>query len=87
MRNAGYARFSALVGVDDSARDRRQPVTFMVYGDGKLLAKSKPMRAGERPVELAADVKGVALVELVARTPAPSRFPDPVAWAEAALIR
>ena len=87
VRNARYARFSAFVGVDDSARNRRHPVTFIVYGDGKLLAKSKPMRAGERAVELAADVKGVALVELVARTPAPSRFPDPVAWAEAALIR
>ena len=47
VRNARYARFSAFVGVDDSARNRRQPVTFIVYGDGKLLAKSKPMRAGE----------------------------------------
>ena len=86
-RNAGYARFSALVGVDDSARDRSQPVTFLVYGDGKLLARSPAMRFGEAPAKLAADVRGVKLVELVARTPRPSRFPDPVAWGEAALTR
>jgi hypothetical protein len=45
------------------------------------------MRFGEAPVELSAAVGGVKLVELVARTSSPSRFPDPVAWAEAALTR
>ncbi len=87
VRNAGYNRFSALVGLDDSARDRSQPVTFLVYGDGKLLAKSRPVRFGEAPVPLAADVRGAKIIELVARTPQPRRFPDPVAWGEAALIR
>ena len=87
VRNAGYARFSAQVGIDDSARDRGQPVTFLVYGDGKLLAKSRPVRFGEAPVSLATDVRGVKLIELVARTPQPRRFPDPVAWGEAALTR
>ena len=47
MRNSGFARFSALVGVDDSARDRSQPVRFAVYGDGKLLGQSAPMRFGD----------------------------------------
>jgi hypothetical protein len=87
VRNAGYDRFSALVGVDDSARDRRQPVTFLVYGDGKLLAKSRPVRFGDAPVRLAADVRSAKLIELVARTPKSRRFPDPVAWGEAALRR
>jgi alpha-galactosidase len=87
VRNANYNRFSALVGIDDSARDRAQPVTFLVYGDGKLLARSRPMRFGEAPVRLAADVRGAKLIELVARTPEPRRFPDPVAWGEAALTR
>jgi len=73
--------------VDDSARDRAQPVTFLVYGDGKLLAKSRPMRFGEAPVPVTADVHGAKLIELVARTPQPRRFPDPVAWGEAALTR
>ncbi|HEX5184261.1 MAG TPA: NPCBM/NEW2 domain-containing protein [Allosphingosinicella sp.] len=87
VRNAGYARFGAMVGVDDSARDRSQPVTFLVYGDGKLLARSRPMRFGEAPVAIAADVRGIALIELVARTPVRMRFPDPVTWGEAALTR
>lgn len=85
VRNAGFDRFSALVGVDDSARDRGQPVTFLVFGDGKLLAKSRPVRFGEVPTALSADVHGVKLIELVAKTPRPRRFPDPVAWADAAL--
>ncbi len=85
VRNASYDRFTALVGMDDSARDRSQPVTFLVYGDGKLLAKSAPMRFGEVPSRLTADVRGVKLIELVARTSGQERFPDPVAWGDAAL--
>jgi hypothetical protein len=87
VRNAGYRRFSALVGVDDSARDRTQPVTFEVYADGRLVARSRPMRFGDTPAALDADVAGAKLVELVARTPEALRFPDPVTWAEAALRR
>jgi len=87
VRNRGYTRFSALVGIDDSARDRSQPVTFLVYADGKPVAKSRPMRFGEAPQRLAADVQGAKLVELVARTPQARRFPDPVAWGDAMLTR
>jgi len=87
VRNKGYARFTTLVGVDDSARDRGQPVTFEIYGDGKLLSRSRPMRFGEAAAPLEANVAGKALIELVARTPGKPRFPDPVAWAEAALRR
>ncbi|MGY2734498.1 NPCBM/NEW2 domain-containing protein [Sphingomonas sp. UYP23] len=87
VRNAGFATFSALVGFDDSARDRSQPVRFMVYGDGKLLGQSAPMRFGEAPASLKVDVRGAKIIELVARTPQPMRFPDPVSWSEAALLR
>lgn len=87
VRNAGYKEFSAMVGVDDGARDRSQPVTFLVYGDGKLLAQSPPKRFGEAPARLAAKVEGVKLIELVARTPEARRFPDAVAWGDAALTR
>lgn len=87
VRNHGFARFSALVGVDDSARDRSQPVRFQVYGDGKLLGQSAPMRFGDAVAPLAADVRGVKIIELVARTDTPMRFSDPVTWAEAALLR
>jgi len=87
VRNNGFKRFSATVGVDDTARDRSQPVTFFVYGDGRLLAESGPKRFGEAPSPIEADVSGVKLVELVARTAEPMRFPDPVTWGEAALTR
>lgn len=87
VRNAGYARFTADVGVDDTVRDRGQPVTFAVYGDGKLLATSRPMRFGERAAPISANVQGVKIIELVARTPRQVRFPDAVVWGDAALRR
>ena len=87
MRNDGFGRFVTQVGVDDSARNRRSPVTFAVYGDGKLLARSRPMRAGEAAQRLDVSVAGIKLIELVARTAAGERFPDPVTWGEAALLR
>ena len=87
VRNAGFRRFTASVGVDDSAQDRSGPVTFLVYGDGKLLAKSRPLRFGQPPQNLGVEVSGVKLLELVARTPGASRHPDPVTWGDAALHR
>lgn len=85
--NAEFRRFTAMVGVDDSARDRSQPVTFEIYGDGRLLAKSSPMRWGEPAAAISADTTGIQIVELVAKTPASVRFPDVVAWGNAALHR
>ena len=62
-----FAKFHALVGVDNATRDRLAPVQFFVYGDGKLLAKTTPMKFGEAPVSIEANVQGVAVVELVSR--------------------
>ena len=86
VRNAGYRRLSAQVGVDDSARDSAHGVTFMVYGDGKLLAKSKPLRRGQRAQALNADVAGVKMIELVARSAAKDNEQLPVSWGDAALL-
>lgn len=85
VRNAGQARFTARVGVDDAAWGNSGAVTFQVYGDGRLLAQSAPLRAGAALVPLAADVRGVRLIELVARPARASDAPDPVIWGEAAL--
>lgn len=87
VRNGGFRRFVAQVGVDDSARARQQPVTFLVYGDGQLLMRSKPMRAGDAAQPLDVSIDGVRIVELVARTRKAEIFPDPVTWGEAALLR
>lgn len=87
VRNKGFSRFRAQVGVDDSARDRRHATTFLVYGDGKLIARSRPLRFGQAPQVLSASVAGVKVIELVARGDAATRFPDPVTWGDAALLR
>ena len=87
VRNAGFHRFTAQVGLDDSARDRRAPVEFSVYGDGHLLARTGPVAYGTTPVALSADVSGVTIIELVARGAYDARYPDPVTWGNAALDR
>jgi hypothetical protein len=87
VRNRGFGKFSAVVGVDDSAHGKSRPVTFLVYGDGKLIAQSKPMRFGQAPVALDASVTGVKLIELVARTGVRGGPAVPVAWGDAARTR
>jgi len=87
VRNAGFDRFDAMVGVDDSARDRGHAVTFLVYGDGKLLARSQPMRFGQAPVAFTARVAGVKLIEIVARSTGIRGPGFPVVWGNAALTK
>lgn len=85
VRNAGQRRFSALVGVDDSAAVRNGKVVFEVYGDGRLLTRSGPLRFGQAAQPIQADVRGVKLIELVARSMPTIGATLPVVWAEAAL--
>jgi hypothetical protein len=62
-------------------------VTFSVYGDGKLLATSKPTRFGQTAQALSADIVGVKIVELVARgKSARNKAPTVVTWGDAALL-
>ena len=65
--DAGYARLTASVGVDDSTENTAGLVRFYVYGDGKLLAESVPARFGSKAQTLTADVRGVKVIELVVR--------------------
>ena len=87
VRNKGFARITAHVGVDDSALDADRPVTFAVYGDGRLLATSAPLQRGAAAEKIEADVSGVKLVELVARSQGAVNESLPVAWGEAAFHR
>ncbi|MBO9544979.1 NPCBM/NEW2 domain-containing protein [Caulobacter sp.] len=86
VRNGGAGRFTTLVGVDDSASDKTSDVTFAVYGDGKLLATSKPAKWGMAPQSISVPVAGVKLIELVARSPRGDNQRLPVTWGEAALL-
>lgn len=85
VRNPGYAKFATQVGIDDSATDKGQRVRFYVYGDGKLLASSRPLRWGEPALPLEARVAGVRIVELVARASGKDSDALPVTWGGASL--
>ncbi len=82
-----YGLFKAAVGVDDATRNTRDTVVFEVYGDGRLLAKSKPLRWGQPAASLQAKVDGVKVVELIARQQGSSGGAGNlvVTWGEAAL--
>jgi alpha-galactosidase len=85
VRNDGYRRFATKVGIDDSATDKTHAVTFTIYGDGKRLAESRPLKWGMPAEPIEVDVSGVKLVELVARSATTGNEALPVTWGEAAL--
>ena len=78
-----FQRFAAQVGVDDSTRGRRAAVRFEVYGDGRLLAASRPMRFGMAAEPISAPVAGVKVVELIARQIGTDAGNVVATWAEA----
>jgi hypothetical protein len=86
VRNDGFKRFAAKVGVDDSATDKTTAVTFTVYGAGKRISESKPMKWGMPAEPIEADVSGVKLVELVARSAETQNEALSVTWGDAALM-
>ncbi len=85
VRNRGQARFNAMVGIDDSATARGRRVVFEVYGDGKLLTRSRAVALNEAPVAVEADVRGCKLIELIARADSAPDAALPVVWADARL--
>lgn len=87
VRNKGFARFTASVGVVDSALDGDQPVRFFLFGDGKALASTPPLRRGMPAQSMEANVKGIAILELVARADGVKDNAVPVTWGDAALRR
>ncbi len=77
-------RFVARVGVDDSTRGKTAAVSFEVWGDGRRLAGTAPMKFNQPARELSADLRGVKLIELIARQHgADTAGPVVVTWGEA----
>lgn len=72
-----FRRFRATVGPNGSAV---RPVSYRVYGDGKLLGETRTARGGK----LDLGVSGVRVLELVAEAPGAAFA---VAWADARLVR
>ncbi len=85
--DGGFSQFAAKVGVDDSSRGKTAAVRFELYGDGRLLASSKPKRFGEAAQDLSVSITGVKVLELVARQLADSDGNMVVSWAEARLTK
>lgn len=85
VRNQGYRRFTATVGVDDSARDKVSAVTFQLFADGKLVGASPALRHGQAGYTFDLNVTGAKIVELVARTATGDTDALPVTWGDAAL--
>ncbi|GGB27252.1 hypothetical protein GCM10011380_16100 [Sphingomonas metalli] len=86
VRNHGHARFAAEVGVDDATMAKAARVTFAVYADGREVARSRAVRAGEAAVRIAADVRGAKLVELVARGEGAAADSIVASWGGARLL-
>jgi alpha-galactosidase len=87
VRNQGYRRFTATVGVDDSARDKARAVTFQLFADGKLIATSPALLHGQPGYRFDLNVTGAKILELVARTDRGNTDGLPVTWGDAALRR
>jgi hypothetical protein len=87
VRNEGFERFAAEVGIDDSASATAQRVRFELYGDGELIAQTGWLRFGQKVQPMRADIAGRAILELVVRTEEPTDRPAPVTWGDAALLR
>lgn len=80
----GSQRFTARVGVDDSTRGQAAAVSFEVWGDGRRLAATPPMKFNQPARELGADLRGVTLIELIARQHgAEPAGPVVVTWGDA----
>ena len=81
--DAQYHRFAARVGIDDSTRGRHASVRFALYGDGRLLAISRPMRFGEPAREISASVAGARVIELIVRQNGGDDGPVVATWGNA----
>jgi alpha-galactosidase len=84
VKNKGFKHFEAEVGLDDSTQDLKDGVVFQVYGDGKLISEVSA-KYGDAPKTLGADIAGMDIVELVARSGRrQSDLPLIVTWGNAA---
>ena len=79
-------KFTAAVGVDDSAPDAGASACFSIVGDGRMLWTSGPIKRGEpaRPVDLS--LKGVRSVLLKVDHIGESHAFDHVDWADSQFV-
>ena len=59
-----YAKFAAMVGVDNNDGSRSGSIEFFVYGDGHELWHSGPVAYGSAAVPVSVDIKGITSLVL-----------------------
>ncbi len=82
---AACTRFVADVGVDDGTETGEGSVTFVVVGDGRTLASTPVIRAGEAATHLELDVSGVKRLTLATTDGGNGKNSDHADWGTASL--
>ncbi len=78
-------RFEATVGVDDEVGPGKGHVEFQVWGDGKLLWKSRVLSSGDVPQPVSVPLAGVRRLVLRVTTAGVAYDFDHAVWADARL--
>lgn len=78
-------RFVADVGVDDGTTTGEGSVTFVVVGDGRTLASTPVIRAGEQATRLDLDVSGVKRLTLATTDGGNGKNSDHADWGTASV--
>ncbi len=72
---------TGMVGVDDEVMQTyRGPAEGVVYGDGKLLWRSGPLKVGAVPEKFTLDVRGVSQLELLIETSGDDAYTTHIDW-------
>jgi len=80
--NGGTSRFTAQVGVDDSAQNKGS-VCFRIYGDDKLLFNSGTMKGGQKAKSVKLKTTGIQTLILVVTSAGNGIDYDHADWANA----
>jgi alpha-galactosidase len=79
-------RFVSMVGFDDVLKPGVGTVTFEVWADDTLVARSGVMRVGDAPKLLSADLRGARVLTLLVDDGGDTSNDDEVAWAGATIF-
>lgn len=81
-----YARFTGIVGLNDTAVNFNSTLDFKILGNGGVLWSSGPFKKGSKPVSFDVDISGVDLLELQVKCVG-SDLDGHVVWADPLLTR
>jgi len=80
-----YGWFQATAAMNDTGKTGT-PLTFIVWGDGRILWKSKPLHQPGQMDECGIDVSGIRRLDLQVECPGPNSWSHAV-WLEPRLLK